>query len=404
MSSSGKAAGGWLRFQEVLNESPEENVQYDLVDFKAELQNPIMLGVFAMLFSMISAFIYAIKEIKKGTIQIILSPAEVPQAIILAYLSSKVMGRKFVTFLNTVPCYGMIDVPALQKNPEKIRFKNLFKVNYEVNKKPFNAILETLVWYLSLKMIASPSAHIMCLSPFVAEELSKLGLKKQIVPIYPGNGINYDEISTSIKETPSDKYDAIYAAGNFHRQKGVFEAIKIWSKVAARFPEAKMAVAGVIYYKSPQVIGELNVLIRELGLQHNVVILGDPFAGLPQKNLWQAMKDSKMFIYPTWKDVWPLIVGEALACGLPVIVNDLKSIRLAYGDCLSTFFVENNDVEAAAKVSIKLLSDDSLLKDLSCKASQYAESKSWSNVVKLERQAYLIILTNKNLPQITINS
>jgi glycosyltransferase involved in cell wall biosynthesis len=114
--------------------------------------------------------------------------------------------------------------------------------------------------------------------------------------------------------------------------------------------------------------------------------------GMTQRNLWKEMKRSKIFLYPSRKDVWSLVIGEALACGLPVIAYDLPGIKYAYGDCPAVCLQNVGDVEGAAKTMIRLLSDDSLLRNLSHKARQYAENHSWTHVVELERKAYLAIL------------
>jgi len=392
LASKGKCSGGWLRFQKVLMASNKENIQHHLIEFKPELQNPLAFGIFDILVSMILAFIQATKVIKQKNVHFIISPTEVPQAIILSYLSSKITGRRFVAFLNSVPCYGLVDVQIVGKSDGKPSYKSLFRVMKGARKLRLRAILEALVWNITFKMLDSPSTHIICLSPVVADELSKLGLKGRIVSVYPGNGINYNDISSVTPEVDEKKYDAIYAAGNFHPQKGIFDAVKIWGNVIKKNPEAKLAIAGVVHDKSPFVIDELNNLIRDLGLHRNVSIICDPFKGMAQKELWKEMKRSKIFLYPSRKDVWPLVIGEALACRLPVIAYDLPGIKYAYGDCPAVCLQNVGDVEGAAKTMIRLLSDDSLLRNLSHKARQYAENHTWTHVVELERKAYLAIL------------
>jgi glycosyltransferase involved in cell wall biosynthesis len=384
--------GGWLRFQNVLMASKQENLRYYLVEFKLELQNPVICGAFLIVVSMISAFIKAIKVAKRNNVHIIMSPTEEPQAIILSYLSSKITGRRFVTFLNSVPCYGSIDVQSLKESDVKFSYKSLFRAIRNAGKLGLRAILEALAWRVVFKILDSPSTYILCLSPVVADDFSKLGVNGRIIPIYPGNGINYDEIFPMSQEIVEKKYDAIYAAGNFHPQKGIFEAVKIWENVIKKHPEFKLAIAGVVYYNRPFVIDELNALIKDLGLQNNVSIIGDPLKGMPQKELWKEMKRSKIFLYPSKKDVWPLIIGEALAYGLPAIVYDLPGIKYAYGDCPTVYLQDVGDVKGAAKMAIRLLTDYSSLKDRSRTAQQYAKNHDWNHVVKLERKAYLTVL------------
>jgi glycosyltransferase involved in cell wall biosynthesis len=389
-----KGGGGWLRFKKIRELAPKANINYHLVKFKLELQHPLILGVSLMFASMIKGLFQSVNAIKQKNIQLILSPVEIPQAIILAYLSSKITRRRFVVFLNSVPCYGLVSVSTFEGKTKKTSYKVLFKAMKATGLSLVNAVLETPLWYLAFRMLRSSTTNIICLSPAIANELSELNIKGRIIPIYPGNGIDYNGTPLVTFKANENRCDAIYAAGNFHPQKGIFEVVKIWGGVVKRRPEAKLAIAGVVHYKCPFVIDELNGLIRDLGLHRNVSIICDPFKGMTQKELWREMNRSKMFLYPSRKDVWPLIIGEALACGLPVMTYDLPGIEHAYGDCLAVHLVEVGDVERAAETAIRLLSDESLLKDLSRKARQYAKNHDWNHVVKLERKAYLTILKN----------
>lgn len=42
----------------------------------------------------------------------------------------------------------------------------------------------------------------------------------------------------------------------------------------------------------------------------------------PKKELFEFYKASDVFVHPTCYDVWGLVVNEAMACGLPVVVSD----------------------------------------------------------------------------------
>ncbi|MBR4173292.1 MAG: glycosyltransferase family 4 protein [Clostridia bacterium] len=57
--------------------------------------------------------------------------------------------------------------------------------------------------------------------------------------------------------------------------------------------------------------------IERLGLK-NVII--EPFH--PKDELFDYFKSSDIFVHPTSYDVWGLVVNEAMACGLPIVVSD----------------------------------------------------------------------------------
>ncbi|MCW3995870.1 MAG: glycosyltransferase [Candidatus Bathyarchaeota archaeon] len=392
MASSGKGAGGWLRFQKVLATANREKIAYHFVEFKNELPVPVTLGILEFFFSMLFSIIRALKKIKKNNINLILSPTEDPQATILSYVASKITARKFAVFMNTIPYYGSVGVQNVSLKREAISYKELYTSLRGIKRSNFRAILEAFVWYLSFKVLESPSANILCLSSVVAEAISKIGLKKQIASTCIGNGINYTEIVSLTSDFPRE-FDAIYATGNFSPQKGIFEVAKIWRAVVDRLPDAKLAIAGVVYYENPDVFEEFDKLIQNLNIKKNIFLLCDPLRGLPQFKLWNEMNRAKVFLYPTMKDVWPLIIGEALACGLPVVTYGLPGILNAYGDCKSVCIVNVRDVKNSAMILVELISNEKLLKELSDVAREYAKQHSWHFVSEIERNTYLTILS-----------
>jgi len=387
-----KGGGGWVRFGKIHGIAPKENINYHLTKAEFSLHRPLLLGTLQLFGSMVTALFQSLRTIRQKNIHLILSAVELPQVIVLSYLTSRIAGRSLAAFLNSVPCYGLIGFGVSKEKNVKPTFKSLLAGMKSPRKPIYRAVLESLSWYVTYKVLESSSVHIVCVSPVVADELSKRGLKDRIISIYPGNGIDYMEMSSAVPKVDIKKYDAIYAAGSFHQQKGVFDAVKIWRNVVNWNPKAKLAIAGMVHNGSSFVVDELNSLIKSLNLQQNVSIVCDPYRGFPQQELWAELKKSKILLYPSRKDVWPLIVGEALACGLPVIVYDLSGNKYAYGDCPAVCLQNVGDVEGAAKTMIRLLSDDSLLRNLSHKARQYAENHSWTHVVELERKAYLAIL------------
>lgn len=387
-----KGGGGWLRFKKIHELAPKANINYHLVKFKLELQRPLILGVPLMSASIIKGLFQSVNTIKQKNIQLILSPVEIPQAIILAYLSSKITRRRFVVFLNTVPCYGLIGSFQFERKTNKTSYSVLFKAMRHAGQSRARAALEASVWYITFRMLRSSETRILCLSPTIASELSELNIKGHIIPIYPGNGVDYNGTPLVTLKANENRCDAIYAAGNLHPQKGIFEVIKIWADVVKKRPGVKLAIAGRVHHQYPSVIEALNHLIHSVRLGENVIMANDLLEGMTQRELLNEMKRSKIFLYPSRKDVWPLVIGEALACGLPVIAYDLPGIKYAYGDCPAVYLQNVGDVEGAAKTAIKLLSNESLLKNLSHKARRYAENHSWTHVVELERKAYLTIL------------
>ena len=60
-----------------------------------------------------------------------------------------------------------------------------------------------------------------------------------------------------------------------------------------------------------------RAVIRENAIE-NVIIEGYT----PREKLFDYYKAADVFVHPTSFDVWGLVVNEAMACGLPVVVSD----------------------------------------------------------------------------------
>lgn len=93
------------------------------------------------------------------------------------------------------------------------------------------------------------------------------------------------------------------------------------------------------------------------------VIIGD---FLTQDKLFDYYKASDIFVHPTSYDVWGLVVNEAMACGLPVVVSDrcVAGLELIKNGRNGYLIKMGNDKELCERVR-QILSDDVLYKKMS---------------------------------------
>ncbi|MGC8988356.1 glycosyltransferase [Infirmifilum sp.] len=100
------------------------------------------------------------------------------------------------------------------------------------------------------------------------------------------------------------------------------------------------------------------------------------------------MGQAKVFVYPTRKDLYPLVIGEALSRGTPAVTYYLPGIRLAYGDCGAVIRVRIGDVDAMAGEALKILEDPQPAERLRRAALEWCARKRWSDVARRELRAY----------------
>ena len=133
--------------------------------------------------------------------------------------------------------------------------------------------------------------------------------KSVVIP----NGIDFNYIS---KISPSDKKSDIIFAGRLIKEKNVEILIRAIPDVKEKIPDIKCCIIG----DGPE-RAKLDKLVQELDIQNNV-----EFKGFMKdySSLISYMKSSEVFVLPSTREGFGIVVIEANACGLPVVVVDSK--------------------------------------------------------------------------------
>lgn len=109
---------------------------------------------------------------------------------------------------------------------------------------------------------------------------------------------------------------------------------------------------------------------------------------LPKEKLFEYYKAADVFVHPTSYDVWGLVLNEAMACGLPVIVSDhcvagLELIKNGKNGYLVTM---GNDQEMCRRV-IEVTSDKDLYRELSQNALDTIRPYTMTNMASVQLDA-----------------
>ena len=140
---------------------------------------------------------------------------------------------------------------------------------------------------------------------------NELNSKKLIYTV--SNGIEFDLI-TKIKPA-KEKSDVIFA-GRLMSYKNIDILIKAIKIVKEKNPEIKSLIIGDGPEKKT-----LETLTQKLNLGENIKFLG--FLE-NQNDVYALMKSSKVFVLPSTREGFGIVVIEANACGIPVITVDYK--------------------------------------------------------------------------------
>jgi glycosyltransferase involved in cell wall biosynthesis len=107
--------------------------------------------------------------------------------------------------------------------------------------------------------------------------------------------------------------------GRLHPKKGCDELIAAFADVAHRDPQLRLVMAG------PDQVGwqrGLAARATELGVHERITWTGM----LAGDTKWGAYRAAEAFVLPSHQENFGIVVAEALACGVPVLISDKVNI------------------------------------------------------------------------------
>jgi glycosyltransferase involved in cell wall biosynthesis len=192
------------------------------------------------------------------------------------------------------------------------------------------------------------------------------------------NGVDFDEIQ--ISPVANNASDVIFA-GRLIKDKNVDVLMRIIHILKESLPRIKCYIIG----DGPE-RKNLEKLRVELGLEVNVELLG--FLDEHQ-DVYGLMKASKVFVLPSEREGFGMVVLEANACGLPVVVVKAKhsaaSSLVKNGE---SGFACDLDVQEIADTVYKLLTNDGMRTRMQRAAVAWAQQFDWDVITKHTEQIY----------------
>lgn len=232
--------------------------------------------------------------------------------------------------------------------------------------------------YLAGLLIKLFSDKVLAVSDQTEEKL--LALKKinpnKVKAVYCG--VNFDEIQSfalKYKSEKGKKYDAVFMK-RLNYGKGVLDLLEIWKEVVKTKPSAKLAIIGD---GSDEIIEKINEYIRMNSLEDNIDLLGVIY---DMEKKFRVINSSKVFLLPTHEENWAIVIGEAMAMGVPVVVSRLKEIVPIWKD--NVVWCNVSDIQAFAKAVNALLDDPSVALRLEDKANKFVKVYDWKAIARDE--------------------
>jgi len=172
----------------------------------------------------------------------------------------------------------------------------------------------------------------------------------------------------------------ILFVGNDYRKKGLPTLVEALRSLPE---EVYLAVVG-----NAEQIPIFQDSVRQNDLGHRIFFLGN----LKDVNL--AYRAADYLAHPTLEDTFAMVVLEAMACGLPVVVSQagycgISSLLTHQSNAL--ILQDPRDVNELVQSLRRLMLEPQLRESLSAKAKEFAQSYLWSELARQQDQIYFEI-------------
>lgn len=161
------------------------------------------------------------------------------------------------------------------------------------------------------------------------------------------------------------------AVGRLDYQKSFDRLILVWEKVHQQMPDWRLDIFGQGEWKEM-----LQNMIDERGLNGTVKLNG------PSKNIGQEYSDSSILVMSSHYEGFPMVMVEAMACGLPAVSFDFKcGPRDIIKEGENGLVVKDGDIDGLAKAMMTLMRDDELRRKMGENAKRVVETFSEAKVM-----------------------
>jgi len=134
--------------------------------------------------------------------------------------------------------------------------------------------------------------------------------------------------------------------------------------------------------------------VEKLGLKldEDIFVLGN----VSEDMIPDLYNAGDVFVFPSLKEGWGLVVLEAMASGLPVIASDIEPLKEFLEDGNNSLLVSPMDFITLSEGIIRILEDDVLNKKLKSGGKSTAANYSWEATAADHLEIYKDILINGN--------
>ncbi|MBU1017078.1 glycosyltransferase family 4 protein [Patescibacteria group bacterium] len=209
---------------------------------------------------------------------------------------------------------------------------------------------------------------IVCVSSLLADMLLKEypSVKRKVVVI--DNGV--DEEKFKIQDTKYKILDTrnlftLLYVGRIVEEKGIPQLLEASGKLQSLVPNLQVLIVG-----GGKDLDKFKLLTKKLKIEDVVNYVGE----VGNSQVVEYYKKSDVFVYPSLRqEGFPMVLAEAMMCGLPIIASRIGGISSAIENNKTGVLVPPGDVQELVLAIKNLYDNPSLRKSISQNAKSRAE-------------------------------
>ena len=252
-----------------------------------------------------------------------------------------------------------------------------------------------------MKSITRPD-YLLVVSNYWEKELAD---KYSLRPLRVRNGVDLTKFyGTAARSKPPEASKLEFSAGGcktvltiggIEPRKNTISTLRAFARVKARFAVKDERViwllgGGETLFDYRDYRKEFFSEMEKLGIEEgkDIFILGR----VSEELIADLYNAADVFVFPSLKEGWGLVVLEAMASGVPVIASDIEPLTEFMEDGKNSLLVSPLDCGALAEGIIRILEDGALREKLKTSGTDTAEQYGWDRVALEHLNIYRGIL------------
>ena len=209
---------------------------------------------------------------------------------------------------------------------------------------PFSTVVKTGLKKAWAKYMLQKADAVLCVSEHLKNEILENDIhpKKMLVTYNPVDTNLFKPIENNAKE----QYKNTLYTGRLDDFKGGYRALLAFEKIAKNNPDWTLSIIG----------GGHDYQLIEKTVKENPVITERVFllGAQPKEVITKEMQRTAFFLFPSSHESFGIVIAEAMASGLPVIVGN-KAAPKEYVNSECGIIVDPDDVDALAAACEKMI-------------------------------------------------